>query len=195
MFPLGWKPSVALAGGQRLPRVECTSAGPELGPSQSSARLVLTLPELPASLGFSLLIWKYGCWPDYLFWSFQSCDLVTVSVQFPGVMWKHCSLYLLTLSLGITPHEKKTRSNGHNLLSFGSWVRTLCGQRPCGVIFFLQHLALLTKHPVDVDWKNERMELNRWESTQVVYHLERNLKDVYLPGSIRIFILDLSLLH
>lgn len=59
---------------------------------------------------------------------------------------------------------------------------------------FSSSIQQFPRHPGYADWNNEWMELNRWESTQVVYHWERKLKSVYLPISIKIFILTLTYL-
>lgn len=62
-------------------------------------------------------------------------DFVTVSVYFPSVKWKQCSLYQLALSLGITPHKRKPGEG--NAIYWASEVgQELYRQRPWDVIVF-----------------------------------------------------------
>lgn len=107
------------------PKAECArrrarSAGRESG----SCRADPTPPWTSWGPGFSSPVWKQGSWWDSL------SRLSNPSFQGLG----HTQ-YLFTQSLGITLLEKKTSWSGRDLLSFGSWVRALWGQRPGSVIF------------------------------------------------------------
>lgn len=125
VFIFRWKPSSPWGRREKVPRRSAPGAEPgALGGSQGAAERIPTPPWTSWGPGFRSPVWKQGCWRDSL------SRLSNPSFQGLG----HTQ-YLFTQSLGITLLEKKTSWSGRDLLSIGSWVRALWGQRPGSVTF------------------------------------------------------------